>query len=752
MSLPSWNHEGAEDGVIRVKYQKLLEAYQKSKKDVSHLRKAVVSDQETKKFHEAVIKEKEVLLRSSVEENDMLTFNNQRLTRRVEQLVLHLQEEKKNSTGWGSFFSGSKAEIARLNSDLEVTKEQLGQKLNENESLVSQMCELRDENEQTVSMLDKKLTDFKSKVKEKEDEVDTLSGQTEKSMAELNDQKNVLNQRLVMMERELEQTRTLMQEREQTMTTINRQLSTDLERTQHLFDHKVAFDDTRVSEYNKMNIPGFDRVLMLHKIEIAEQALGLFETLTRTFRAHDQAYGDRLALMGRNLSAMSKLQRVNEKISQLLPEHQMHMKNLEKEFRNNVVRMKSVLDLKLLEQLEQDGDGPYQTATLFKRLTFYHNKMLPYQVLSLMEEARKDTCVPVLQARNYVLVSTQKRLSAALDKLCVYVQLACPASSSRAQEANAPAILKYAHSAATAMLQAFQAYASHLISKISQEHRAPFVLPELKMVNEKVLNSLSTLVSTIAKLVELLGDFVNISSTPAGYTIRGVECDPLQMSEDVPYMQQRARKFVSLICKNGARAEVRVPYSEAVRAKRELAAVDEIRAEWQAKIDEAEGAKRETEDRLALVRDKLEQLERDKEQLVTENKTLSAALAVVENAADGEEVRAEEGADQRRLSNPEERRASSADQSEVVALKVILGQREEELTTLREKLEASEQMNMSAQSPTAESEQLESQQRAEGEGVLELKRSLDKVTKQRNEAVARCKDCLLYTSPSPRDS
>lgn len=32
------------------------------------------------------------------------------------------------------------------------------------------------------------------------------------------------------------------------------------------------------------------------------------------------------------------------------------------------------------------------------------------------------------------------------------------------------------------MLQAFQGYATHLISKISQEHRAPFVLPELKMV------------------------------------------------------------------------------------------------------------------------------------------------------------------------------------------------------------------------------------------------------------------------------
>ena len=182
----------------------------------------------------------QVLLRSSVEENDMLTFNNQRLTRRVEQLVKCVQEEKKNAGGgWGSFFSGSKAEIARLNADLEVMKEQLGHKLEENEGLVSQMCQLRSENEQTVAMLDRKLSEFKKTVKDKEDQIDSTTSFNEHTVAELNDQKTLLNQRLGMLDRELEQTRTLMQEREQTMTTINRQLSTDLERTQQLFDHKA---------------------------------------------------------------------------------------------------------------------------------------------------------------------------------------------------------------------------------------------------------------------------------------------------------------------------------------------------------------------------------------------------------------------------------------------------------------------------------------------------------------------------------
>eukprot|EP00656_Telonema_subtile_P001761 TRINITY_DN10762_c0_g2_i1.p1 TRINITY_DN10762_c0_g2~~TRINITY_DN10762_c0_g2_i1.p1 ORF type:complete len:930 (+),score=259.29 TRINITY_DN10762_c0_g2_i1:130-2919(+) len=741
MSINSWKEE-VQSPALRSKYQKLLEAYQKCKKESQLLRKALIADQETHKFHESVIKEKEVLLRSSVEENDMLTFNNQRLTRRVEQLILHLQEEKKNvGAGWGSFFSGSTTEIARLNSHLEVSQEQLGQKLDENEGLVSQMCELRSENEQTVAMLDKKLSEFKAKVKEKEDEYEGFASTNDQMQAELNDQKNALNQRLSMNERELEQTRTLMQEREQTMTTINRQLSTDLERTQHLFDHKVAFDDTRVTEYNKMNIPGFDRVLMLRKIEIAEQALGLFETFSRTFRAHDQAYVDRLNLMGRNLSAMSKLQRVNEKISQLLPEHQVHIRNLEKEFRTMVIRMKSVLDVKLLEELEESGGDPgtYHMSALFKRLVFYHNKMLPYQVLSLMEEARKDTCVPVLQARNYVLVSTQKRLTAALDKLCVYVQLACPANSSnlhsRAQEANAPAILKYSHSAATAMHQAFQAYTSHLISKISQEHRAPFVLPELKMVNEKVLNSLSTLVTTIAKLVELLGNFVSISSTPAGYTIRGVECDPLQMSEDIPYMQQRARKFVALIQKTHSGRAERVPYSEAVRAKKELASVDENRAEWQARIDQAELATRNVEDQLAQVSKQLAESESQNELLQAEMKALTAALAsYTEETVEQVEEEVEEEQERRISVASEERRPSAADLSEVIQLKMILTQRDEELADLRSQLQEFEQMSHSPAPVDSEAN------KPDQEGLQELRRGLDKMTKQRNDATARCKE------------
>lgn len=487
-------------------------------------------------------------LRVSVEENDMLTFNNQRLTKRVEQLMLQLQEQKQASgSGWGGFFSGSKTEIARLSDDLEVLKEQLQQKLEENEKLVSQMFQLRDEHEQTISVLDQKLVQQKKVSNEKEDSL-TQNAQTHSALiSELNDEKGAITTKVSSLEKEIENARTSMLEREQTMTTINRQLSTDLERTQRLFDHKVAFDDTRVTAYNNLNCPGFDRIQMVRKIEICESFLTLLDAFNKAYSLHDTAMRDRLTLMGRNITADSKLQRVNGKMIELLPEHVKHLESLREACSQALLSMKATLDIKVQQQLSDVVQ--HRAATTvgkhFKRLVAYHMKVLPYELLSLMEEARKDNSLPVLQARNYVLIATRKRFVAALEKLAVYVHLALSTDNhTRAQEANAVAILNNANTNVAAVYQAYQAYTSHLVSKLSQEHRGAFVSGELKAVNEKMLNTLSNLTAVTGKMVELMNDYTN-SNSSAGVpcTVRGVECDPLQMSEDLARMQARARYF-----------------------------------------------------------------------------------------------------------------------------------------------------------------------------------------------------------------
>ena len=78
--MNQWKEGVHESPALRTKYQKLLEAYQKAKKESRVLKKvggqpqgapavttalqALITDQETHKFHESVIKEKEVPLSS----------------------------------------------------------------------------------------------------------------------------------------------------------------------------------------------------------------------------------------------------------------------------------------------------------------------------------------------------------------------------------------------------------------------------------------------------------------------------------------------------------------------------------------------------------------------------------------------------------------------------------------------------------------------------------------------------------------
>jgi len=416
------------------------------------------------------------------------------------------------------------------------------------------MFQLRTEHENIITKLDEKLNQSNQMKHDMDENMNKNVSQHSATIVDLNEEKDVIMVKVALLEKELENSRTNMIDREQTMTTINRQLSTDLERTQRLFDHKVAFDDTRVATFNNLNCPGFDRIFMMRKIEIGESFLTLFAAVNRAYAAHDIAMKDRLTLMGRNLSAVSKLGKVNEKMIELVPEHVNHLNSLFEACQGALMTMKATLDVNVQQKMSQ-GDQQNVFANVnkcFKGLVLYNNKMLPYELLSLIEEARKDTCVPVLQARNYVLISTRKRFVAALEKLAVYVRLSLDTEThTRTQEANQVAILNNANANVASVYQAFQAYTSHLISKISQEHRASFVLPELKTANEKVLNSLSTLTATAGKMVELMSGYTNsVSSAGGPSTIRGVECDPLQMSEDLGRMQKRARHFFGQVMIN----------------------------------------------------------------------------------------------------------------------------------------------------------------------------------------------------------
>lgn len=72
--------------------KQLLAEYQKLKSNNAVLKKAVLQEQERSTSLEQSVKEKEQRVRQSMEENDLLQFNNERLEKRVAILLKEIDE------------------------------------------------------------------------------------------------------------------------------------------------------------------------------------------------------------------------------------------------------------------------------------------------------------------------------------------------------------------------------------------------------------------------------------------------------------------------------------------------------------------------------------------------------------------------------------------------------------------------------------------------------------------------------------
>jgi hypothetical protein len=118
-----------------------------------------LQDQDKIKALEIELSETAQKVRQSQDANDALSFNNARLSKSIAslqeqiQILVRLTDQKKKSGGGLSLFGSSKAELVHKEEEMLLLREELQNKLSENESLVHQLYDLKQEQEQTLSML-----------------------------------------------------------------------------------------------------------------------------------------------------------------------------------------------------------------------------------------------------------------------------------------------------------------------------------------------------------------------------------------------------------------------------------------------------------------------------------------------------------------------------------------------------------------------------------------------------------------------
>ncbi|KAI1317586.1 hypothetical protein EDD11_008156 [Mortierella claussenii] len=119
------------------KYHKLFQDYTRIKAQHAVLKKAVVKEQTENAAIQAALKEKEQEVRKSLQDLDLLSYHNQRLTKRIENL-----QTQKSGGSWLMGGANVKKELEKSQMTLEAATIDLQGKIEENEKLHQQLYEI----------------------------------------------------------------------------------------------------------------------------------------------------------------------------------------------------------------------------------------------------------------------------------------------------------------------------------------------------------------------------------------------------------------------------------------------------------------------------------------------------------------------------------------------------------------------------------------------------------------------------------
>ncbi|CAG8437415.1 1711_t:CDS:10 [Scutellospora calospora] len=208
-SLQSSGVTSAEE--LSEKYQKLFYEFSRIKAQHSVLKKAVIKEQTTISSLQDECKTKEQELRTSLQQLDLLTFHNQRLTKRIESL--QDSSTARLSPGW--LVGSAKKELEKSKATLEATNVELNRKIEENEKLHKELFEVNSLYTQHVNSLESKISDLEKKAEEHQNELTRSHLASEEALSKIRQEKRDLDNDLDQTRAELRTIRAHMERNEQ---------------------------------------------------------------------------------------------------------------------------------------------------------------------------------------------------------------------------------------------------------------------------------------------------------------------------------------------------------------------------------------------------------------------------------------------------------------------------------------------------------------------------------------------------------
>ncbi|KAL9656556.1 hypothetical protein ABK040_012139 [Willaertia magna] len=294
--------------VSKDKYEKLIKEFQKYKTKYSKWKKTFNIEQTKQKQVQSDLEKKENELKHKIEENDILSFNNQRLEKRVAQLMFDLEDlktlQKSNNQSFFSGFFGNKSnnnsnnnnssnnsnnnsntswmglfkddeELNKLKNEIEVLKEELEAKIKENENVHIHLFELKQSNELTVNKFKENISDLQHTLYDKETDIFTLKNHMEELQKQIKIDKDLLNDKIKQLKKDIK----LRIELENSLKEHSFQQDNEINYLNHFINRKVIFDENAFESFNFLNLPAKKNIQ--HLLELLENGLTIVQKLSK---------------------------------------------------------------------------------------------------------------------------------------------------------------------------------------------------------------------------------------------------------------------------------------------------------------------------------------------------------------------------------------------------------------------------------------------------------------------------------------
>uniref|UniRef100_A0A8D3A619 Protein phosphatase 1 regulatory subunit 21 n=1 Tax=Scophthalmus maximus TaxID=52904 RepID=A0A8D3A619_SCOMX len=552
---------------LQTKYSKLAQEYSKLRAQNQVLKKAVVDEQANSASFKEQLKQRDQSLRKQEQEMDSLSFRNQQLAKRVELLQEELAaSEAKGKKGKSKVDSPSQHGLQTQS----VFDEDLQKKIEENERLHIQFYEADEQHRRQEADLRARLDEVEKDSEQHQAVVDGLTTKYMETIERLQGDKARLEVKAQTLEREAKECRMRTEECQQQLRRCQSELNKQVKQSSSVIQEKVPFNDTKLSDYNSLNVPSHNRRHQLKSRDVAGQALGFIQDLVAALLNFHSYTEQRVHIYPLD-SSIEPISPLNQKFSQYLHENAAYVRPLEDSFLqlHQSITEDTVTVLETVVNLKSFADN-------FSSYTHFLQKILPYQLKSLEEECEATLCTAVLTAKNQELQSDMKRVTSVFEKLKSYLNLlALPSVQQDAMpQSSTSAVFTQLASCLHSLHDVIQEMSKHYNQKAGLEQELPTITQKLRTTTECLLGSLASLTSSTGKIATFFSNNLDFF-TSSGYSPRGstLALNPLQ-AESMLANKKKAAAYIHAVKKPRPQS---VPYREALSNRRILTSSTESR-------------------------------------------------------------------------------------------------------------------------------------------------------------------------------